>query len=352
MKQMDIVVLAGGLSPERDVSFVTGREVSKALRGKGHRVLMTDLFLGFGKEGELPDDVFERSEELSYKADFIPETAPDLDAVRASREDQSPSLFGPNVIAVCRKADVVFMALHGASGEDGRIQAAFDLYGIRYTGSGYLSSAISMDKGVAKSFMTHAGVPVPEGIVIRWYEDAKERIHKEMQLPYVIKPLSGGSSIGVSIVREESELEPALAEAKKWDREFIVERYIKAREFAVCVIKGEALPVIEIAPKTGFYDYKNKYKAGSTVETCPADIPEEKTKEMQRYACLTAGALGLHTYSRMDFLMDDEGRLYCLEANTLPGMTPTSLIPQEAAAKGVSFPDLCEKLIEVSLEEK
>ena len=352
MKPMDIVVLSGGLSPERDVSFVTGREVTKALRERGHRVLMIDLFLGFGKEGDPMDSVFEHTEELSFQAPPIPEIAPDLEAVRASREDSSPSLIGPNVISVCRKADMVFMALHGASGEDGRVQAAFDLYGVKYTGSGYLSSAISMDKGVAKSFLIHAGVPVPEGIVIRKYENARERIEREMQLPYIVKPLCGGSSIGVSIVRKPEELEPALIEAGRWEKEFIVERFIEAREFSVCVLKGEALPVIEIAPLTGFYDYKNKYKAGSTVETCPAELSEEKTKEMQKYACMAAEALGLSTYARMDFLMDRKEHIYCLEANTLPGMTPTSLIPQEAQAVGIAFPELCEKLIEISMEEK
>lgn len=348
---MDIVVLAGGLSTERDVSFVTGHEVAKALREKGHRALLLDVFMGLGKEGDPLPDAFERAEELSVKTSGIETVAPDLAAVKASREDQSESLFGPNVIALCRRADVVFLALHGKCGEDGRIQAAFDLYGIKYTGSGYLSSALCMDKGTTKVFLDVANVPTPEGITIRAGEDAEALIRSKLRPPYVIKPLCGGSSIGVSIVRDVSELPAALSEAFRWEEELIVEEYIEGREFSVCVLEDKALPVIEIAPLSGFYDYKNKYQAGSTVETCPAKLPLKKTEEMQQYAERAAKALGLTTYSRMDFLMREDGSIYCLEANTLPGMTPTSLIPQEAAAIGIDFPTLCEKLIAISLKK-
>lgn len=349
---MDIVVLAGGLSPERDVSFVSGSKIAEALVSKGHRVILLDVFMGVGKEGDDLSEAFSNPEKYSVKIFGITEKAPDLAAVKASREDQSDCFFGPNVIALCRMADIVFLGLHGKCGEDGRLQAAFDLYGIHYTGSNYLSSAICMDKGTTKVFLRERNVPVPEGIVIHAGENAEEQIRTKLRPPYVVKPLGGGSSIGVSIVKNDSELKSALTEAFRWEEELIVEEYIEGREFSICVLEGRALPIIEIAPISGFYDYKNKYQAGSTVETCPAKLSLKKTEEMQRYAVEAAAALGLTTYSRMDFLMKEDGSIYCLEANTLPGMTPTSLIPQEAAVIGIDFPTLCEKLIEISLKKQ
>lgn len=342
---MKIVVLAGGLSSERDVSLVTGSNVCKALRENGHKVILMDVFMG--REGDDVASWFEKSEEVSVTVSGIAETVPDLAAVKASRADQSDCFFGPNVIELCRMADIVFMALHGENGENGKIQAAFDLFGIRYTGSDYLSSAIAMNKELAKKVLAAGGVPVPRGFSVKKGVETS----KQPGFPCVVKPCCGGSSIGVSIVNNQKEYEQALAEAFRWEDEVVVEQYIQGREFSICVIDGKALPVIEIAPISGFYDYKNKYQAGSTVETCPAKLPEIQTKEMQRYAELAAQVIGLDTYSRMDFLMDDDGRMYCLEANTLPGMTPTSLIPQEAAAIGVNYNELCEQLIQISLQK-
>lgn len=172
-----------------------------------------------------------------------------------------------------------------------------------------------------------------------------------LTLPCVVKPCCGGSSIGVSIVRTEEEYQQALEEAFRWEEKILIEDYIQGREFSVGVMDFEALPVIEIAPLEGFYDYKNKYAAGSAVETCPAELPESITKSMQRYAQEVAKALGLNTYARMDFLMDAQENLYCLEANTLPGMTPVSLLPQEALAAGMNFEQLCEKIIEISMQK-
>ena len=342
---MKIVVLAGGLSPERDVSLVTGSKVCEALRQNGHKVILMDVFMG--REGDDVAHWFEKSEEVSAKVTGIAETAPDLAAVKASRADQSDCFFGPNVITLCRMADIVFMALHGENGENGKIQAAFDLFGIRYTGSDYLSSAIAMNKELAKKVLAAGGVPVPRGFSVK--KDVQTG--KQPGFPCVVTPCCGGSSIGVSIVNNQKEYEQALEEAFRWENEVVVEQYIQGREFSICVIDGKALPIIEIVPISGFYDYKNKYPAGSTVETCPAELPEIQAKEMQGYAELAAQVIGLDTYSRMDFLMDDDGRMYCLEANTLPGMTPTSLIPQEAAAIGVGYNELCEQLIQISLQK-
>ncbi len=348
---MDIVVLAGGLSTERDVSFKTGDMVAKALRENGHRVILLDVFMGYKEAEEDISDIFEHSIEASVSVSAIPETAPDLAKVKASRKDQSACFFGPNVISMCQMADIVFMALHGENGENGKIQAAFDLLGIKYTGSGYLSSALAMDKGAAKIFFEKNGVPTPTGMKMTKADHTDDFDKTGLSLPCVVKPCCGGSSIGVSIVRTKEQFHAALDEAFHWEDELIIEEYIEGREFSVGVLEYQALPIIEIAPVEGFYDYKNKYKAGSTVETCPAELSKEITEEMQKYAVMAAEALGLDTYSRMDFLLNKEGKIYCLEANTLPGMTPTSLLPQEAKVIGMNFNELCEKLIKISLQK-
>lgn len=348
---MKIVVLAGGLSTERDVSFKTGEMVTKALRENGHQVILLDVFMGYSDKEEDLTGIFDRAEAVSVKVAAIPETAPDLEKVKAQRKDQSDNFFGPNVIELCRMADIVFMALHGENGENGKIQAAFDLFGIRYTGTGYLGSALAMNKGIAKQLFLENGIPTPRGTSLKRGEDAAKIETCGIHFPCVVKPCSGGSSIGVSIVHDKAEYEQALKEAFRWENELVIEEYVKGREFSVGVIDFQALPIIEIAPVEGFYDYKNKYKAGSTVETCPAELSEQITKEMQGYAEKVAEVLGLNTYSRTDFLLDEEGRIFCLEANTLPGMTPTSLLPQEAKVTGVDFNQLCEKLIESSMRK-
>lgn len=348
---MNIVVLAGGLSTERDVSFMTGKNVAEALRRNGHQVILLDAFMGYGEGGETLEDVFERSREVSVSVSGITGEAPDLAQVKRSRKDQSDCFFGPNVIAMCQRADIVFLALHGENGENGKVQAAFDLFGIKYTGTGYLSSALAMDKGLSKRLFMANGIPTPAGISMKKEDCQWEFAKTGLTLPCVVKPCCGGSSIGVSIVRTQEEYQKALEEAFRWEQEVVLEEYIRGREFSVAVVDYEAYPVIEIAPIEGFYDYKNKYAAGSAVETCPAEIPAEITAQMQRHAEDVARVLRLETYSRMDFLLDEENHIYCLEANTLPGMTATSLIPQEAQAIGISFEQLCEKIIQISFKK-
>ena len=346
---MDIIVLAGGLSTERDVSFKTGAMVAAALKENGHRVILLDVFMGYSDKEEDLTNVFDRADEISVKVANIPEIAPDLAKVKASRKDQSNCFFGPNVIRMCQLADVVFMALHGENGENGKLQAAFDLLGVRYTGSDYLSSAIAMNKGMAKEFFRANGIPTPVGISMTRAGREDDVTKLGLRLPCVVKPCCGGSSIGVTIVRSQEEFSGALDEAFRWENELIIEEYVQGREFSVGVMEGKALPVIEIAPIQGFYDYKNKYKAGSAVETCPAVLSAELTQRMQHYAEEVARVIGLNTYSRMDFLLNEQEEIFCLEANTLPGMTPTSLLPQEAAVIGMNFNQLCEKIIEISL---
>ncbi|MCR4567402.1 MAG: D-alanine--D-alanine ligase [Pseudobutyrivibrio sp.] len=345
---MDIVVLAGGLSSERDVSFKSGTMVAQALRARGHRALVLDVFMGYLDKEQDISGVFDNSEANSVVVEDIPSEAPDIEAIIASRPDKSKSFFGPNVIKICQKADVVFMALHGGDGESGKVQAAFDLYGIKYTGNDYISSAIAMDKQMTKDFLIKAGIPTPAGTMLNKSDREGFSFDK---YPCIVKPNCGGSSIGVTIVNNPNELDAALDAAFEWEDEVVIEQFIKGREFSDGVIEGKALPVIEIAPKQGFYDYKNKYAAGSAVETCPAQISDEVTTKMQKYAEKAFKILGLTTYARIDFMMDEQENLYCLEANTLPGMTPTSLLPQEAAVVGMNFEDLCEHLIQVSLKK-
>lgn len=348
---MDIVVLAGGLSAERDVSLKTGGMVADALRGNGHRVILLDVFLGYREKEEDISRIFEERQDTGIRIADIPETAPDLAEVRASRKGDKDCFFGPNVLRICRLADIVFMALHGEDGENGKIQAAFDLLGIRYTGSEYFGSAVAMNKNASKVFFREHGIPVPGGICMSKANRTDDFAKTGLTLPCIVKPCCGGSSIGVSIVRTKEAFAQALEDAFCWEDEVIIEDYIEGRDFSVGVLDQKALPVIEIAPLEGFYDYKNKYKAGSAIETCPADLPADLAEELMRYAEEAAKALGLKAYSRTDFKLSNEGKIYCLEANTLPGMTATSLLPQEAQAVGISYADLCEKIIQISLQK-
>lgn len=340
---MKVVVLAGGTSTERDVSLVSGSMIYRALKKRGYQAVLLDVYLGY--EGNTVD-IFERDVDWAENIKAISEENPDLEAVKAMRPDGAKNFFGPNVLELCRRADAVFMALHGANGEDGKIQACLELMGIPYTGTDFVSSAMAMDKGITKDMFRAYDIPTPAGIRLK----KGERGAGQVPFPCIVKASCGGSSVGVSIARNEAEYDSALAEAFLYDDEAVVEQYIEGREFSVGVMEGRALPVIEIAPKVGFYDYKNKYQAGSTVETCPADLPEDKTLELQAIAEKVFAVLRMKNYARMDFMMGNDGKVYCLEANTLPGMTPTSLLPQEAAAVGMSFEDLCEKILEIAVK--
>ena len=341
---MKIVVLAGGLSTERDVSFVSGMQVYKALKRKNHDVILMDVFLGYDEE--ITEDLFTKEYDWAADIGAISDSDPDIKKVKALRKDQSDNFFGPHVIELCQQADIVFLALHGENGEDGKIQAAFDLLGIRYTGTGYKSSALAIDKEITKQLFVRNNIPTPKDLL-----EGLDRDASPAEYPCVVKVCCGGSSVGVYIVNNEAEYKQAIEQSRKYEGKILVERYIKGREFSIGVVDGKALPIIEIAPIEGFYDYKNKYQAGSAVETCPADIDDTISKVMRGVAERVVEALGIETYARMDFMMDDQNHFYCLEANTLPGMTPTSLLPQEAVAVGVSFDDLCEWIIEISLKK-
>lgn len=337
---MKIVVLAGGLSPERDVSLTSGALIANALMENGNEVCLLDLYIGDRLEDKTVDDLFFTQADDKVFHYAVGREAPDLDQLKRDY-GQGDKKLGPNVLKICMAADVVFMALHGDIGENGQLQATFDCFDIRYTGTGYAGSLIAMDKLIAKKLMSYDGIKNADWVLIRKGEDVPA-----LDFPCVVKPLNCGSSIGVSIVRSETELQQALAYAFKYADDILVETYIPGRELQVGVLLGQALPVIEIIPKGGFYDYENKYQAGMAEEVCPADLLLDKTLELQELALRVHRALGLGSYSRIDFIMDPTGRVYCLEANTLPGMTPTSLIPQEAREAGISYNELCQMIAE------
>lgn len=342
---MNIVVLAGGISTEREVSIVSGTQVCIGLRKKNHAAILVDVYCGI--ENIDLNKAFEGEYSVEDAAAYMSGFNDQLEEIKKERED----FFGPNVLKLCKKADIVFLALHGENGENGKIQATFDLLNIKYTGTGHLASAMAMDKGITKQIFSSRGVPTPKGITILREEHSTQLADYKMDFPVVVKPCCGGSSVGVYIVENQPDYEKALADAFSYEEEVVVEEYIQGREFSVGVVDGKALPVIEIAPIKGFYDYKNKYEAGSTIETCPADLSKELTKRMQEYAVMGNDALAIEAYGRLDFMMKENGEMYCLEANTLPGMTPTSLLPQEAMAVGIDFPSLCDELIRVSMKK-
>lgn len=354
---MKIVVLAGGLSSERDVSLVSGRGICQALRERGHQAVLLDVFLGYQgtpdfarlfspdlKEGQSDGDL-ETCQLAGEMA--IQSINPDIEAVRAMRQDGN-GLFGPHVVEICRRADIVYLGLHGAEGENGKVQAAFDVLGIKYTGSGYLGSALAMDKGMAKKLFYYAGIPTPRGFSVT---KATADGENEVGYPCVVKPCCGGSSVGVSIAENEEEYRSALETGFHYEEELLVEECIRGREFSVGVIDGKSLPVIEIIPKEGFYDYETKYQPGMAADVCPAELTKELAGRMQQYAIEVFKELKLEVYARIDFLLDKDNNMYCLEANTLPGMTATSLLPQEAKEAGVDYGELCEQIIGLSMRK-
>lgn len=340
---MKICVLCGGRSNERDVSLSTGAMVARALRDNGHMVVLIDVCEGLEIGECSPEELYFR--ELPIEKPVISDKSPDVSRFFGRKE----GYFGKNVLAICREADIVFNALHGDEGENGKLQAAFDLLGIRYTGSGMEGCLLAMNKSLSKQLFFSNGIPTPPYVSLHGEEIRNPQLSGGIGYPCVVKPGSLGSSVGVSIVNNEDELYAALTEAERFEDLIIIEKYIKGREFSVGVVCGKALPAIEIVPKHGFYDYKNKYQAGCTDEICPADIPAETAAALAETAEKVSRVLNLGAYSRVDFMMDDTG-FYCLEANTLPGMTPLSLLPQEARAAGMEFPMLLEAIIEHSMK--
>ena len=347
---MKIVVLAGGLSPERNVSLSSGTMITEALRSLGHRAALVDMYFGLEDYTGPLEDFFDQP--VSEAGKKVDRAEPDLEAIRKARKWQSPSLFGKNVIELCQMADIVFLGLHGACGEDGRVQAAFDVLGIPYTGAGSLASGIAMDKDLTKRLIAGLGVETPKWVRTDYTEKDVDRLTSTTPVPCVIKPVDSGSSIGVAIAHTKKELHAALLEGLKFGGRCVLEQYVSGREIQVGILGDTALPSIEIIPKEGFYDYANKYQPGAAEEICPSPIPEAWEKRLEQDALTVYHALGLEVYSRADFIVDEAGTPWFLEINTLPGMTPTSLVPQEAAAVGIGYGELCQKIIDLSLQAR
>jgi len=341
---LKITVLMGGTSAERDVSLASGVRVAEALRSRGHEVLSVDTAHGILSA---PD------EQALLSGKIVKTIPPDVQAlVRLNAQL-------PSTLRSLPRTDVVFLALHGGQGEDGTLQALLDLTSVPYTGSGHLASALAMDKDLSKHLFRAAGVPTADwrmapvsGIGNResGIGDFASEVERELGLPVIVKPSKQGSTVGLSIVREIGKLWESIEEAAKFDDEVMVEQFIPGRELTVGILGNEALPVGEIIPVHEIYDYECKYTAGMAREIFPADLTVEETRTIQDLARRAFRALKLRGYARIDFRMTPDGVFYCLEANTLPGMTALSLIPQAAAAGGISFPELCERIVQLALE--
>lgn len=353
---MKIIVLAGGLSPERDVSLLSGAGICKTLREMGHQAFLLDVFFGLPCDSDKLEDVFDRPDGGLEISKGISTSVPDLDALRKSRPDQSPSEIGPNVIELCQMADITFMALHGSIGENGKLQATFDNLGIKYTGPNSLGCTLSMNKLVTKQIFKTSGVPTPRGTSLT--SKTKDTPLDELgyYLPLVVKPCSNGSSIGVYICHTEEEYYDAIHKSFDVDNtdEVVIEPFIKGREFACGILAGKAIPLVEIVPKDGLFDYANKYQAGGASEICPPVSLDEETQELiQRAGERAFEALRMDVYSRADFIVSDaDGEFYCLEMNALPGMTAASLLPKAAKAAGYEYSELCEAIIQESIKAR
>lgn len=332
---MKIGVLFGGTSEERDVSIASGAEVVRALREAGHDVVAVDTANG----------VLDAAAEAELLKTGVAPEPPDrgrLDVLRTGDPTsitQAPELAG---------ADVLFLALHGGAGEGGALQALLDLVGLPYTGSGMLGSALAMDKDIAKRLMRVAGVPTPD-----WTMTPTDVVEVERTIgwPAVVKPSKQGSTVGLTVVKSPDGLVGAIATAYEHDDEVMIERFVPGRELTVPVLGEEALPVGEIISKNEIFDYEAKYQPGMAEEIFPAEVPGDVAAEAQRLALATHRALKLTGFSRVDFRLDEAGGLWCLEANTLPGLTSASLVPKSAAAAGITFPRLCERICELAIEE-
>jgi D-alanine-D-alanine ligase len=359
---LKITVFLGGSSSERDVSLVSGLRISAALRTRGHEVSLVDPATG------AIDAAGERA--LRENASSVKTAPPTLEALAALAAG-SPGGMRSDLASLpsVRSADVVFLALHGGQGEDGTIQALLDMAGVRYTGSGHLASALAMDKDLSKTLFRAAGVQTADWVMVTEKREGREtrdgrqdkpshvsRSSKDLPdishlgLPVVVKPSKQGSTVGLSVVKSADQLEPAIVEALKYDDEVMIERFVAGREFTVGILGGEAFPVGEIIPKHEIYDYECKYTPGMAREVFPAELPAKVSAEMQRQARLAFAALKLGGCARIDFRMTSDFECYCLEANTLPGMTELSLIPQGAKAAGIDFAELCERIARLAIE--
>jgi D-alanine-D-alanine ligase len=327
-----IAVLFGGDSMERDVSAASAAQVVAALRTRGHEIVAVDTQTGIlSREAE--------ARLLTGRIDRVPPS----DAVVGGL----PAVIGASGL---RDVDLIFLALHGGSGENGAIQSVLDLAKIPYTGSGRVGSALAWDKDVAKRLFLSAGVPTPEWLMAPVDPD---EVDERIGYPAIVKPNGQGSTVGLTLINSRNELEAAVAVAGRFDTEVMVERYIPGRELTVGILGGVALSVGEIVPAEGpIFDYAAKYQVGGAEELFPANVSSAQASRIQELGLKVHAALKLEDYSRIDFRMDEHDDLWCLEANTLPGLSASSLLPRSAAAVGIDFGELCERICNDALARR
>lgn len=332
--QLKIAVLFGGTSAERDVSVASGSQVVQALREAGHEVLAVDTARG----------LLNAAEEKRLLVSGVATTPPKDEELAIVRSGSAELTKG----GALKDVDVVFLALHGGTGEDGTIQAFLDLAGVPYTGTGHAGSAVAMDKGVSKHLFRAVGIPTPDWLMAPVDE---QEVEARLGFPVVVKPNKQGSTIGLTLVRRAEDLPKAIDSALRYDDEVMIEQFIDGREFTVGVLRDRALAVGEIIPeRADIFDYESKYQAGGAREIFPADLDPDGAARVAELALRAHRALKLRDYSRVDFRMDGDGTFFCLEVNTLPGMTATSLLPQSAAAVGISFSVLCDEISQLAIE--
>lgn len=330
---MRITVLTGGASSERDVALASARQVVPALRAAGHDVVVVDTVTGFVPESREDDHLLGR-------VGALPPTVTEL-----QQRERSFLLTALGALPEIRNADVVCLVLHGGRGEDGTVQTILQTIGVPYTGSGPLGSAVAMDKDLSKRLFREAQVPTPRWVMA---PITPALAGKEIGWPLVVKPSREGSTVGLSVVKRQEDFEAAIMIASEYDTEVMIEGFIPGRELTVGILEDQALAVGEIIPKHEIFDYECKYTPGMSEEIFPADLPSAVTAECQRLGLAAHRALKLSGYSRVDFRLTPDGRLFCLEANTLPGMTATSLLPQSARAAGIEFAALCDRICRIA----
>jgi D-alanine-D-alanine ligase len=331
---MRITVLTGGTSSERDVALASSVQVIAALRSIGHQVAVVDTARGFIPETD-------EARLLSAAVGVAPPSLARLEAL-----EHGLLLRGLANLAAVREAEVLFLALHGGHGEDGTLQTILGLIGVPYTGSGPIGSAMAMDKDIAKRLFQEAGVPTARWLMA---PATAQEVERHLGWPVVVKPSKQGSTVGLSIVRAPAELAKAIEEAWRHDDEVMIEAFVPGRELTVGILDGVALAVGEIIPRHEIFDYECKYTPGMSEEIFPADLPADVAAECGRLGLAAHQALKLQGYSRVDFRLTASGEACCLEVNTLPGMTATSLLPQSARAVGIGFPELCDRICRSAL---
>lgn len=329
---MKIAVLMGGTSDERDVSLASGVQVAAALRRAGHEVVTVDTV-----HGALTPEA-----EASLLESGVGARPPETTALASLDEGGTVGLVRDPSLG---RVDVFFLALHGGSGEDGTIQALLDVAGVAYAGSDRLGCSLAMDKEVTKRLLRDAGIPTPDWLV---GPRTAEEVEQRLGLPVIVKAAGGGSSLRLTLAHDRAELDLAIEESESWDDLVLFERYHSGREFTVGVVGDETVPVGEIVPANEIFDYECKYQPGKAEEIFPADISPELANRLRELALDVHRALRLRDYSRVDFIVDGDGTPWCLEANALPGMTANSLLPKGAAAGGMEFPDLCDRIVRLA----